>query len=325
MALDHALRRRASLPMPRLPTPKAPLAPPLLLLLLTCALAGVVASSWELPPAWRDAAARPDSLRVASGSLARAPLDASRVVTRLAFGSCNKPEEPQGYWDAVRARAPSAWAWLGDVHYADTPVLLKIRIPASAERLAAQWSAQLAAPAYRRFAEAVPVVGVYDDHDYGQNDGDRTYNATARALSQQLLLDFLGEPPSAPRRAQEGVYTHYLLGPPARQLLLVLLDVRTNRDPYGSRGGSMDMLGEEQWAWLDALLAETPAEITVIGSGIQVLSHGDPWVSEMWYKLPGSQARLLALLAKYRRQGVLFISGDIHFAGAPRADGRSGG
>lgn len=34
----------------------------------------------------------------------------------------------------------------------------------------------------------------------------------------------------------------------------------------------------------------------------------------MWYKLPASQARLYAMLAKHGRQRALFISGDIHFA-----------
>src|SRR5690349_17060160 len=38
----------------------------------------------------------------------------------LAFGSCNRPNLPQPLWSDVRALAPDAWAWLGDIVYADT-------------------------------------------------------------------------------------------------------------------------------------------------------------------------------------------------------------
>jgi phosphodiesterase/alkaline phosphatase D-like protein len=35
-----------------------------------------------------------------------------------------------------------------------------------------------------------------------------------------------------------------------------------------------DMLGPAQWAWLERILRETEAELTVIGSGIQVRADG---------------------------------------------------
>ena len=244
----------------------------------------------------------------------RAPLDAARAVTRLAFGSCNKHDAPQAYWQRIAQRRPDVWVWLGDVVYADVPVLLKLRLPASAERLKAHWDGQLANPHYRAFSAATPVLGIYDDHDYGQNDGDRRYNATARALSQQFLWDFVGEPAGSPRRAQEGVYQHYVLGTAPRRVHVILLDGRTNRDPYDDPAGGQDMLGAAQWAWLEAVLRDTDAEVTLIGSGVQVLSRGDPWIAEMWYKLPESQAKLLALLAKTGVQGAFFLSGDVHFA-----------
>ena len=31
-----------------------------------------------------------------------------------------------------------------------------------------------------------------------------------------------------------------------------------------------DMLGRQQWEWLEHILTETEAEVTIIGSGIQV-------------------------------------------------------
>ena len=241
----------------------------------------------------------------------RLPLPLDKPISRLSFGSCNKPSKPQGFWERISDRHPDIFVWLGDVHYADRPVFLKWRIPASAEQIRDGYEAQLLAPEYRRFLTAVPVEGVYDDHDYGMNDGDRTFNATARALSQQLLLDFIGEPAESQRRSQSGVYVTHEFGVAPRRVRLILLDVRFNKDVYG--GPLQDFLGSEQWAWLERTLASSEAEINIIGSGLQVISRGDPWIAEMWYKLPQSQARLVSLIAKTRARGVLFLSGDVHF------------
>lgn len=89
-------------------------------------------------------------------------------------------------------------------------------------------------------------------------------------MSKLLLWDFLGEPLDSPRRLQRtfsgGIWR---LGVAPRRVRIVLLDNRHARDPYGGRG--QDMLGEEQWAWLEAELRDgEPAEVTVIGAGLQV-------------------------------------------------------
>jgi phosphodiesterase/alkaline phosphatase D-like protein len=78
--------------------------------------------------------------------------------------------------------------------------------------------------------------------------------------------------------------------------------------------GDEDMLGPAQWAWLEGLLASPDvADVTLIASGLQVLSAGDPLISESWARLPQSLARLLALLAKHAVSRAVFLSGDVHF------------
>lgn len=139
---------------------------------------------------------RPPHLVVDTADLPRVPLDASKTVTRLAFGSCQHHDDPQPYWAQIAARAPDLFVWLGDIHYADQPVFLKLRIPASAERLAWHWNAVAARPEYRAASGAFPIVGVYDDHDMGINDGARsreegggTHRSTCREVPS--LLNFI--------------------------------------------------------------------------------------------------------------------------------------
>lgn len=46
-----------------------------------------------------------------------------------------------------------------------------------------------------------PVIGIWDDHDFGINDGHKGY--FNRVESQQIFLDFINEPVDSPRRKQE--------------------------------------------------------------------------------------------------------------------------
>jgi alkaline phosphatase D len=145
---------------------------------------------------------------------------------------------------------------------------------------------------------------VWDDHDYGINNGDRT--SPVKAEAQRLYLDFLDEDQSSPRRTQEGLYTSYLLGPKDKQVKLILLDVRYFRDPWSKEG---DTLGEKQWKWLENEL-KSPANVTFIASGIQVIPQDRFGVTERFH--PKSAQRLIQLVSK--TPNTFLFSGDIHIS-----------
>ena len=68
---------------------------------------------------------------------------------------------------------------------------------------------------------------------------------------QNIYLDFLQEPADSSRRkATKGIYTSYSIGEAPQDVLVVLLDVRHEKNPR-----TRDMLGEQQWEWLDTLLS----------------------------------------------------------------------
>ncbi len=216
----------------------------------------------------------------------------------LAFGSCSRAHLPQPLWSDVRALAPDAWAWIGDIVYADTDDVARTR------RLYAE---QAARSEYAALVAQTRVVGIWDDHDFGRNDAGSEY--PSRVESQAALLDFLGEPPGSPRRAQLGAYTSYVFGEGERQVKLIMLDGRYHRDAPGARG---DTLGEAQWAWLENELRTTRARLNLVTSGYQVLplDHSN----EKWGNFPAARARLLELIASSHAPGVVLLSGDRHFA-----------
>lgn len=217
--------------------------------------------------------------------------------SRIAFGSCHDTTHAP-IWEPVLTASPDVWVWLGDTVYADT------------QDMGQKWRAYarvLAEPGYRALERSTRILGIWDDHDYGVNDAGKEY--AKRAESQQLFLDFIGEPRGTPRRAQEGVYAAYTTGPPNRRIQFVLLDTRYHRDAPDTPDG--DVLGIAQWKWLESELHE-PAQLRIIASSIQVIAEEHRW--EKWSNFPTARQRLFDVIARSGAQGVLFLSGDRHFA-----------
>jgi len=229
------------------------------------------------------------------------------VVQTIAFGSCSKQSLPQPLWDDVVAQHPNLWIWLGDNIYGDSE---------SMDTLRAKYALQKSNPVYQQLRQSATVLGVWDDHDYGVNDGGKEY--PRRRESQQLLLDFLDVPANDPRRTQEGAYSAQTFGPAGKRVKVILLDGRYFRDPLKKDGKanvpdpSGDLLGETQWQWLEKQLTNSDADVHVIGCGIQFLTDEHPY--EKWANFPTAQQRLFDLLGKTKPKGAMLISGDRHIA-----------
>ena len=234
------------------------------------------------------------------------------ALTRIAFGSCANQETPQPIWDALLAAKPDLFIFLGDNIYADTTDMDVMR----------EKYAKLNADAgFSRLLKTCPVMATWDDHDYGANDAGAEY--AKRSESQQLFVDFWGDPADSPRRNRPGVYDARIFGPEGQRLQVILLDTRYFRGPLktGERrvGGpylptsdkSVTMLREAQWNWLEQQLRK-PAELRIIASSIQCVSEASG--QETWSNLPHERGRLFDLIAATRASGVIIFSGDRHWA-----------
>lgn len=226
------------------------------------------------------------------------PVPRQAAPQRICLGSCNKHERPQEHWDVIRQLHPDLWIWMGDIIYGDTAFPMELR---------EKYAALLSSPPYQRFLAEVPVVGTWDDHDYGFNDGGM--ENTIREKSQREILDFLGEPQDSPRRQQRGIYTSYDLGSVPDQVRLILLDGRYHREKPGP---AADPLGAEQWAWLEDQLRSSTATINIIVNGYQVVSEEHPY--ESWSHFTGARKRLFELVRDSGARGTMFVTGDRHHA-----------
>lgn len=229
--------------------------------------------------------------------------DSSR--TRIAFGSCNEELQPQPLWESIIATKPDLWVWLGDNIYADTEDMTE---------MAKSYQQQLQHPVYQRLLQTTPITGIWDDHDYAYDGAGKEFEK--KSQSQQLFLDFMGVPENDPVREQEGIYRSYIVGEGARKVKILLLDVRYHRDRLNSIFGlympneTGDVLGEEQWQWLEQELTNSDAKVHLIASGIQVLPTGQSYTN--WSAFPQARERLFRLLEKTRPAIPILLSGDRH-------------
>ena len=171
-------------------------------------------------------------------------------------------------------------------------------------------------PYYQQLLDKkIPVIGIWDDHDYGVNDGSKTF--VRKDLVRDIFLDFLGEPQDSDRRLEKdtGIYQDYIVTMPRRsssqpiKIHIILLD---NRFDFDKTTG--DRLGDAQSEWLDKSIEEhKDADVTIIAAGVQILPQRFLFDEKFRWE---SKYKLLQVLNKHRMSGVVFLSGDVHFANA---------
>lgn len=237
-------------------------------------------------------------------------------VTRIACGSCYKPKRDQGIWKVIAADQPQAFLFMGDNVYADTT---------DPKELEEEYRELNSQPDYAAFSKNVPVMPIWDDHDYGLNDSGREY--PMRETSALLFFNAFKFPPDHEARRTPGVYHSRIFGPAGKRIQIIMLDTRYFRSPlvqirkngrktYQTKTGpDATMLGESQWRWLAKQLKK-PAELRLIVSSIQIIASNHRF--EKWANLPGERQRLFNLLRNPAVGPTILLSGDRHLAEVAR-------
>lgn len=235
-------------------------------------------------------------------------LKSVETLTRFAFGSCNKEWKKQPMWKHIMKDAPQLFLWGGDNIYGDKGP--------HKNNLLYKYMVQNNNPHYKELKNTTPIIGIWDDHDYGDNNGTSDYSG--KYISQQLFLDFIQEPVNSFRRTQDGIYTSYTFGSGNKQVKFILLDNRFHLIEKDEKNATI--LGEGQWNWLEEQFKNSSARIHFIVSGIPFLPNKMIHTEE-WADYPGEKEKLLKLIDKYNVSGVIFLSGDKHFSAITKNHG----
>lgn len=218
-------------------------------------------------------------------------------LNRFSIGSCNKEYKEQVLWDLIINDKPQLFIWGGDNVYGDKEP--------NKDNLAKKYEIQNSNPLYSKLKSTTPIIGIWDDHDYGINDGGS--ENPKKDENKRLLLDFLNVPKTAAVRSRDGVYQSYTIGSGDSEARFILLDNRYNLT-------QTEILGENQWKWFEKILKTSTAKIHFIVGGLAIIG---PKIirSDQWANFPNERQKLINLLRKYNTPGVVFLTGDKHFSG----------
>ena len=244
-------------------------------------------------------------------------------ITSFAFGSCynlKKTISKYTIFNEISKTSPDVFLWLGDAAYVRYAPESKYKLirkyqqtfnifnPFNKTRVLRQYNNTKFSPDYASFNKHFPTIGVWDDNDYGQNDGNGYF--PYKDQMKEIFLDFLDEPKSSIRRTpNRPIYATYVFGDvhSHRNIRVILLDVRYNKSRLIDK--ERDILGEEQWEWFEDVLSKSNETFILIASGTQVLPI-DRLFSEAWF--PESRIRLFKLIEKTKKEGIILLTGDIH-------------
>ena len=248
-------------------------------------------------------------------------LPETSAVTTIGIGSCANQDIPQPLLGIAANYKPDYFIFLGDNIYGDTDNMDTLR--AKYQR----WGAQ---SYFQELKKATRLFATWDDHDFGRNDAGRHY--PYKKESKEIFLSFFEEPATSSRRKHEGIYHVEYIKNKGRTIQLILVDNRTFRDDvrifdstaptpreryfYGldysiHQNSDSTLLGEEQWAWLEEVL-KVPADLRLVCSGTQFSIEYNGY--EAWANYPHEQQRMLDLIRRTKAEGVLFLTGDVHYA-----------
>jgi len=228
----------------------------------------------------------------------------------VAIGSClyvndpphDRPGEPYGkgtgVLEIIHQHHPDLMLWMGDnVYYREpdfysTPGL--VRRNALARQLR-HLQPLLASSAH---------YAIWDDHDYGPNNSDRSYRLKSESLEvfKRFWLN-----PSYGTADHPGAFTSFSY----HGVDFFLMDNRTYRAPNDLRDPDRDYYGEAQFQWLIDGLVGSEAPFKIVVTGNQVLNEYSQHEGMNHYS--GEQSRLLKALSHNQIEGVVIVSGDRHF------------
>jgi alkaline phosphatase D len=231
---------------------------------------------------------------------------------KYGLGSCLDQKFEQSIWTSIQEESIDGFIFLGDNVYGDLPSGKLTKM----EKAYAKQKTRLP----KWLMNEKDILAIWDDHDFGLNDGGRDYPFKENA--KKMFLNFWNIPTEDPRRNREGIYFKQTKEIEGIEVEIIGLDTRYFRSKLKGRKNAYKqnkdleatILGQNQWAWLESSINNSIADIIVILSSIQILATNHPY--EKCDNFPLERERLLLLLANAsKNKTIIAVSGDRHKSG----------
>ncbi|MDX2302621.1 MAG: alkaline phosphatase D family protein [Microscillaceae bacterium] len=228
---------------------------------------------------------------------------------KFAFGSCNYVNEievdragaPYGndfqIYTSILNRKPDFMIWGGDNIY-----LREVDWDTRTGILHRNTHTR-SFPGLQALLASVHHYAIWDDHDFGPNDADRSYTLKRNTLEAFKL--FWMNPSYT--FENEGITGSFVWG----DAEFFLMDDRYFRSPNNSNFGEVAFFGEKQVQWLLDALKSSIATFKFVVCGGQIINT-EPH-HENYAKYQTERQRLLQAIQSENIPGVLFLTGDRHY------------
>jgi membrane-associated phospholipid phosphatase len=208
----------------------------------------------------------------------------------IAAGSCARSQSNGSVYDAIVGHRPDLYLAVGDLHYSN----LESTDPGDHIRA---WGSSLSQPAQAALFSSVPTAYVWDDHDFGPNNADRSSPSRPAVLAAyRRAVPHHGVDPDLDAPIAQA----FTVG----RVRFVLADTRSQRT-------DTEMLGAEQLEWLIEELTTSSRTHALV-----VWANPTPWISasgpEDWSRYAEERRTIADALAGADVDNLIMVSGDAH-------------
>ncbi len=228
----------------------------------------------------------------------------------IGFGACagggdHNPDQVSnsGVFDIIRnyEYPPlSLFIHMGDFHYRNIDV-------ADLTKYQEAYNDVLSQPRQRQLYQNVPIAYVWDDHDYGPNNSDRT--SAGKLVAREAYRQQVPHYPLAEPENNGAIYQSFIIG----RVRFIMTDNRSCRSPYQDDDNSTKtVLGDKQKEWFFRELETGRDEQELI-----VWVNTFPWIGDSgddgWHRYT-TERREIATFIKNNNinSQLLMIAGDAH-------------
>lgn len=164
-------------------------------------------------------------------------------------------------------------------------------------------------PVLQNLMKAMPQYAIWDDHDYGPNNSDKSY--ALKDASRELFKKYWANPSYGENG--QGIYTKFSYS----DVDFFLMDDRWFRSNdfmaptiNGKPNPDKRMWGPQQMEWLRNALKSSLASFKIIVTGSQTLNPASP--NDCLQSYPIEFNEIMDFLLQEKISGVVFLTGDRH-------------
>ena len=227
------------------------------------------------------------------------------------IGSCNYINEVStdragapyggGYniFQTITSKQPQFMLWLGDnVYYRESDWT-------SRSGMIHRYTHSRNIPEVAALLANVPQFAIWDDHDFGPNNSDRSF--IHKTISKEVFDLFWANPPQS-NSTLSGITNQFDWS----DCQFFLLDNRYDRAPNERKDADRTILGKSQLEWLKESLLNSPATFKFIALGGQFLNTAPVFENYSANGFNTERQEIIDFILQHHIKNVVFLTGDRH-------------